>query len=185
MRRLTWARAVLAVVLGSVLVVGTQAPLADAESRRAECGTDAYPCAGVNWLYEYNYSLGLHPFTTPHDVRSQLTRHFWLFPVAGSDCRGSIRQGDRCSLVGDNPVSVERVGNTYFQITTLPGHSLGDGLHIRFSFSRTLGMHFLTVRAWYDEATTCTNGCGMVSGLFALAVWQVLSDVLKISAFAA
>ncbi|WP_432168121.1 hypothetical protein [Streptomyces sp. bgisy031] len=185
MRRRTWARAALAVVLGSVLAAGPPAPVAHAESHRATCGTDAYPCAGVNWLYEYNFSLGMHPFTTPHDIRSQLTQHFWLFPVAGRDCRGPVRQGDRCALVGGNPVSVERVGSTFFQIATLPGHSLGDGLHIRFSFSRTLGMHALTVRAWYDEATTCTNGCSVVSGLFALAVWQVLADTLKISAFAA
>ena len=184
--RLAWSRVAPVVSLAVLLVAaGPQADVSPAGSRRAECGVDAYPCDGVSLLYEYGYSLGLHPFTTPRDVRSQLTDHFWLFPVSGSGCRGSIRQGDRCSLVGGNPVSVERVGKTYFQITTLPGHDLGDGLHIRFSFSRTLGMHALTVRAWHDTATTCTNGCGVVSGLFALAVWQLLADTLKFSAFAA
>lgn len=141
---------------------------------------------GVKWLYRYSYSLGTHPFTSPHDVRRQLTDHFWLFPVSGG-CPARIRPADECELLGGNPVRVEAVGATDLQIATLPGHDLGDGLHIRFSFTRTLGFHYLVVSARQDRPTRCTQNalCAVASRAGAWALWKVLSATLAISAYAA
>ncbi|MEU1433833.1 hypothetical protein ABZ438_07015 [Streptomyces sp. NPDC005786] len=141
---------------------------------------------GVRWLYRYSYSLGTHPFTRPHDVRRQLTDHFWLFPVSGG-CPARIRPADECDLLGGNPVRVEAVGATDLQIATLPGHDLGDGLHIRFAFSRTFGFHYLVVSAWQDRPTRCTENalCAVASRAGAWALWKVLSATLAISAYAA
>lgn len=141
---------------------------------------------GVNWLYRYSFSLGTHPFTSAHDVRRQLTDHFWLFPVSGG-CPARIRPADACDLLGGNPVRVEAVGPTDLQIATLPGHDLGDGLHIRFAFSRTFGFHYLVVSAWQDRPTRCTRNvlCAVVSRAGAWALWKVLSATLAISAYAA
>ncbi len=68
---------------------------------------------------------------------------------------------------------MEYIGNDFFQINTLPGHQLGRSMHIRFAFSRTLGFHSLTVRAWQDRATDCTGGafCNTVNRVFARWTW--------------
>ncbi|WRZ79885.1 hypothetical protein OG316_06245 [Streptomyces sp. NBC_01022] len=151
------------------------------------CGEGPESChGGVKWLYRYNYSLGLHPFTGAHDVRRQLTDNFWLFPVSGG-CPARIRPSDECDLLGGNPVRVEAVGDTDLQIATLPGHDLGDGLHIRFAFTRTFGFHYLVVSAWQDRPTRCTESvwCGAASRAGAWALWKVLSGTLAVTAYAA
>ena len=152
-------------------------------------GCDEGPAScrgGVGWLYRYSYSLGLHPFTGPDDVRRQLTGNFWLFPVSGA-CPSRIRPADECDLLGGNPVRVEAVGGTGLQIATLPGHALGEGLHIRFAFSRTFGFHYLVVSAWQDRPTRCTERapCTVASRTGAWALWKVLSATLALSAYAA
>ncbi|MFG2626672.1 hypothetical protein [Streptomyces sp. NPDC048473] len=151
-----------------------------------DCGSDFGPCYRSNWLYRYTYFLGLHPFTSPHDVRDQLTSNFWLFPVSGG-CAGRVRESDECSLLGGNPVRVEIVEDDFFQIVTLPGHSLGSGLHIRFAFSRSLGWHFMTVSAWQNKPTECTDGliCNVASRVLAWGLWRVLAETLKLSAYVA
>lgn len=164
------------------------APSSGSRETAAE-GCDEGPAAchgGVKWLYRYSYSLGVHPFTSPHEVRRQLTDHFWLFPVSGA-CPARIRPADECDLLGGNPVRVEAVGATRLQIATLPGHDLGDGLHIRFAFSRTFGFHYLVVSAWQDRPTRCTRStpCAMASRAGAWALWKVLSATLAVTAYAA
>lgn len=138
------------------------------------------------WLYRYSYSLGVHPFTRPDDVRRQLTDHFWMFPVSGS-CPARIRPGDECDLLGGNPVRVESAADGRLQIATLPGHDLGEGLHIRFTFTRTLGFHYLVVGAWQDRPTRCTEAvlCGAASRAGAWMLWRVLAWTLALSAYAA
>ncbi|WP_240802584.1 hypothetical protein [Streptomyces sp. A0642] len=151
------------------------------------CGQGPESChGGVRWLYRYGYSLGLHPFTGPDDVRRQLTDNFWLFPVSGA-CPDRIRPADECDLLGENPVRVEAVGATDLQIETLRGHTLGEALHIRFAFSRTLGFHYLVVSAWQDRPTRCTESvpCTVASRAGAWALWKVLSGTLALSAYAA
>lgn len=152
-----------------------------------ECDEGPAAChGGVKWLYRYSYSLGVHPFTSAHEVRRQLTDHFWLFPVSGA-CPARIRPADECDLLGGNPVRVEAVGATRLQIATLPGHDLGDGLHIRFAFSRTFGFHYLVVSAWQDRPTRCTRStpCAVASRAGAWALWKVLSATLAVTAYAA
>lgn len=177
------------------LVVAAPASHADASPLRppggsaaATGGCDDGPasCPGVKWLYRYSFSLGTHPFTSAHDVRRQLTDHFWLFPVSGG-CPARIRPADECDLLGGNPVRVEAVGATDLRIATLPGHDLGDGLHIRFAFSRTFAFHYLVVSAWQDRPTRCTRNalCAVASRAGAWALWKVLSATLAISAYAA
>ncbi|WP_371930548.1 hypothetical protein [Streptomyces poriferorum] len=192
------ARFASAVLLAGSLALVAPAPssYADASpvqssgSRGAAAeGCDEGPAAchgGVKWLYRYSYSLGLHPFTSPHEVRRQLTDHFWLFPVSGA-CPARIRPADECDLLGGNPVRVEAVGATRLQISTLPGHDLGDGLHIRFAFSRTFGFHYLVVSAWQDRPTRCTRStpCTVASRAGAWALWKVLSATLAVTAYAA
>ncbi|MFD0023948.1 hypothetical protein [Streptomyces sp. NPDC058382] len=139
-----------------------------------------------NPLYRYGYSLGFHPFTSPHAVRAQLTDNFWLFPVRG-DCPSRIRLRDVCELLGGNPVRVEAVGQDSLQIATLPGHDLGEGLHIRFLFTRSLGLHCLVVSAWQNRPTACTERtlCRAASRAGARALWRVLSETLTMSAYIA
>lgn len=146
---------------------------------------DTHP-AGPNQLYRYGYSLGLHPFTSPHEVRVQLTDNFWLFPVSG-ECPARIRPRDVCDLLGENPVRVEGIGRDSLQIATLPGHDLGDGLHIRFAFTRAVGFHYLVVSAWQDGSTRCTERalCNAASSAGAWILWRVLSETLRMSAYAA
>ncbi|MCX4774577.1 hypothetical protein OG322_35805 [Streptomyces sp. NBC_01260] len=141
---------------------------------------------GPDQLYRYGYSLGFHPFTSPHDVRGQLTDNFWLFPVSG-DCPAVIRPADECELLGGNPVRVEAIGYDSLQIATLPGHDLGEGLHIRFAFTRSLGLHCLVVSAWQNRPTRCTERtlCSAASRAGAWALWRVLSETLTMSAYAA
>ncbi|MEU1367817.1 hypothetical protein ABZ454_16980 [Streptomyces sp. NPDC005803] len=151
------------------------------------CDDGPASCHGdVTSLYRYGYSLGVHPFTSPHDVRRQLTDHFWLFPVSGG-CPARIRPGDTCELLGGNPIRVEAVGRTWLQIATLPGHDLGEGLHIRFAFTRSFGFHYLVVSAWQDRPTRCTQGvlCATASRAGAWVLWRVLSGTLTITAYAA
>ncbi|MFI6858389.1 hypothetical protein ACIBKZ_00580 [Streptomyces sp. NPDC050421] len=194
----TAARCASAVVLTVSLVLVAPAPPSYAGtppfrpsgSRGAVaegCGDGPASChGGVKWLYRYDYSLGFHPFTSPHGVRRQLTDNFWLFPVSGG-CPSRIRAADECDLLGGNPVRVEAVGATDLQIAPLPGHDLGDGLHIRFSFTRTFGFHYLVVSAWQDRPTRCTESalCAVASRTGAWALWTVLSGTLAISAYAA
>jgi hypothetical protein len=137
-------------------------------------------------LYAFGYGLGFHPFTSPHQVREQLTTHFRLFPVSGG-CGGSIHQGDQCELLGGNPVRVDLVGADYLQIVTLPGHSLGADLRIRFTFSQHLGFLGMTVRAWKTGDDGCGKGslCGAVNTALAWWLWRVLAQTLSISAFLA
>ncbi|MFD7718319.1 hypothetical protein [Streptomyces sp. NPDC059814] len=144
------------------------------------------PSTGPNQLYRYGYSLGFHPFTAPHDIREQLTGNFWLFPVSG-DCPAVIRPVDECDLLGGNPVRVESIEDDSLQIATLPGHDLGDGLHIRFTFASRLGLHCLVVSAWQDTPTRCTERtlCSAASRAGAWALWRVLSETLTVSAYAA
>ncbi len=153
------------------------------ERDRPDCRAGPTGCYD---LYTYGYTLGLHPLTGPDAVRRQLTDHFWLFPVSGG-CAGRIRAGARCELVGGNPVEVEFIGDDFFQINTLPGHQLGRNMHIRFAFSRTLGFHTLTVRAWQDRPTDCTGAplCKAVNRTFAWVTWRVLAKTLRWTAYAA
>ncbi len=169
----------VALALCAGLVSGPAAPVAD----RPDCRAGP---AGCYDLYTYGYSLGLHPFTGADAVREQLTDHFWLFPVSGG-CAGRIRAGARCELLGGNPVEVEYIGSDFFQINTLPGHQLGRGMHIRFAFSRTLGFHTMTVRAWQDRSTDCTGEvlCNGVNRAFARVTWRVLAKTLHLSAYVA
>ncbi|MFD8685646.1 hypothetical protein [Streptomyces sp. NPDC059651] len=185
-----------AVLLGVALVLAVLSPPSHAGTPLLGRGTEAVsegcedgPASchgGVKWLYRYGFSLGLHPFTSPHDVRRQLTDHFWLFPVSGG-CPARIRPTDECDLLGGNPVRVEAVGDSDLQIATLPGHDLGNGLHIRFAFSRSLGFHFLVVSAWQDRPTRCTESvlCGAASRTGAWVLWKVLSGTLAVTAYAA
>ncbi|MFW3459635.1 hypothetical protein ACN24M_28185 [Streptomyces microflavus] len=172
-----------ALALCAGLLAGPAAPEAGRDAGRADCRAGPAGCYG---LYTYGYSLGLHPFTGAHAVREQLTDHFWLFPVSGA-CPSRIRAGARCELLGGNPVEVEYIGNDFFQINTLPGHQLGRGMHIRFAFSRTLGFHTLTVRAWQDRPTDCTDEafCTTANSAFAWVTWRVLAQTLRFSAYAA
>lgn len=194
----TAARCASTVLLAVSIVLFTLSPPSSGDARLLQPpgsggavteGCDEGPASchgGVEWLYRYSYSLGVHPFTSAHDVRRQLTDNFWLFPVSGG-CPARIRQADECDLVGGNPVRVEAVGDTELQIATLPGHDLGVGLHIRFAFSRTLGFHYLVVSAWQDRPTRCTESvwCGAASRAGAWALWKVLSGTLAVTAYAA
>ncbi|MGW0936663.1 hypothetical protein [Streptomyces sp. NPDC002666] len=194
----TAARFASAVLLAGSLALAAPAPSSYAGASPVQSsvghataaeGCDEGPAGchgGVKWLYRYNYSLGVHPFTSPHEVRRQLTDHFWLFPVSGA-CPARIRPADECDLLGGNPVRVEAVGATRLQIATLPGHDLGDGLHIRFTFSRTFGFHYLVVSAWQDRPTRCTRStpCAVASRAGAWALWKVLSATLAVTAYAA
>ncbi|MFJ4901119.1 hypothetical protein [Streptomyces sp. NPDC088727] len=141
---------------------------------------------GPNQVYRYGYSLGFHPFTSPHDVREQLTGNFWLFPVRGG-CPAVIHPADECDLLGGNPVRVEAIGYDSLQIATLPGHDLGEGMHIRFTFARALGLHCLVVSAWQDRPTPCSGRtlCSAASRTGAWVLWRVLAETLRISAYAA
>ncbi|MFD3652136.1 hypothetical protein [Streptomyces sp. NPDC058620] len=176
------ARAVLICVLGTALVLAVSPPSSYAAARTAapERG------GGPNGLYRYSYSLGLHPFTSPHDVREQLTGNFWLFPVSGG-CPDRIRTHDECDLLGTNPVRVEHIADAHLQIATLPGHDLGAGLHIRFAFTRNLGFHYLVVSAWQNEPARCTEKrlCNIASRVGAWGLWRVLAETLTVSAYAA
>lgn len=137
-------------------------------------------------LYRYAYGLGYHPFTSPQQVREQLTTHFWLFPVSGG-CAGTIRVGERCELLGGNPVEVESIGADYLRILTLPGHALGSGLLIRFGFGEWLGFHGLTVEAWNTGSAGCPPGgaCAKAAAVGAWWLWRVLAGILKTSAYLA
>ncbi|MFE7626884.1 hypothetical protein [Streptomyces sp. NPDC057509] len=151
------------------------------------CEPDRRACPDRSaMLYWYGYSLGPHPFTTPEDVRRQLTDHFQLFPVSG-DCPDRVRTGDACDLLGGNPVRVESAAGDHLRIATLAGHDLGEGLHIRFTFSRSLGFHYLDVAAWQDRETSCTRStvCGAASRAGAWALWRVLAGTLRVSALTA
>ncbi|MFF0286721.1 hypothetical protein [Streptomyces sp. NPDC005262] len=198
-------RAALVTLLGTVLMLTGLPPATHAGAHPAapavqrsdaragdpgrsseECNADPASCHDSNWLYQYTYSLGIHPFTSAHDVRKQLAEDFWLFPVRGA-CPTRIRPKDECELLGGNPVRVEAVEYDYLQIATLPGHVLGDGLHIRFAFTRSLGFHHLIVTAWQNKPTTCTRKtlCNVASRAGAWALWRVLSETLAISAYLA
>ncbi|WNI33664.1 hypothetical protein [Streptomyces sp. ITFR-6] len=154
-------------------------------SRSPSAGSRS-PSTGPNPVYRYGYSLGFHLFTSPHDVTEQLTGNFWLFPVSG-DCPAVIHPADECDLLGGNPVRVEAIGYDSLQIATLPGHDLGDGMHIRFTFARRLGLHCLVVSAWQDGPTPCSESawCSAASRTGARVLWRVLAETLKISAYAA
>ncbi|MET7859386.1 hypothetical protein ABZS81_19580 [Streptomyces sp. NPDC005318] len=132
-------------------------------------------------IYTYRFSLGFHPFTSPGAVREQLTDHFWLFPVSG-DCRGPLEQGRECTLTGGNPVRVESVGTDWFQIVSLRGHAVGEGLHIRFMFARILGLHVLAVTAW-ASARTADEAGGLGNKVLAWTLWQILAWTLSVSAY--
>lgn len=103
------------------------------------------------------------------------------------DCPAVIHPADECDLLGGNPVRVEVIGYDSLQIATLPGHDLGDGMHIRFTFARSLGLHCLVVSAWQDRPTPCGERtlCSAASRTGARVLWRVLAETLKISAFAA
>ncbi|MGW8884502.1 hypothetical protein [Streptomyces sp. NPDC055749] len=178
-------KAVLVAVLGTALLLAALPPPSYA-GPRTTAPTPAPELGTANGLYRYSYSLGLHPFTGPHDVREQLTGNFWLFPVSG-DCPSRIRAGDECDLLGTNPVRVEEIAYDYLQIATLPGHDLGDGLHIRFTFTRSLGFHYLVVTAWQNKPTRCTEKrlCNIASRVGAWGLWRVLAETLTVSAYAA
>ncbi len=201
----TVGRAALSTLLGTALMVTALPPAAHAGARPAaptvqridqrsggpghtpdECNADPASCHGSNQLYRYIYSLGIHPFTSAHDVRKQLTGNFWLFSVRGA-CPARIHAKDECELLGGNPVRVEAIEYDYLQIATLSGHVLGDGLHIRFTFTRSLGFHYLMVTAWQNEPTACTEKtlCNVASRVGAWALWRVLSETLAISAYLA
>ncbi|MFE7575060.1 MULTISPECIES: hypothetical protein [unclassified Streptomyces] len=184
------ARRALALAVAPCLALVLTAPAARADAgagRAAACDQDRERCLdGRRLLYWYGYGLGVHPFTTPEAVRRQLTDNFRLFPVSGS-CPGRVRTGDTCDLLGGNPVRVESAAGDHLQIATLPGHDLGNGLHIRFTFTRSLGFHYLDVAAWQDRETDCTRQvlCGAASRAGAWALWQVLAQTLTVSAWAA
>ncbi|MFC8536052.1 hypothetical protein ACFUJY_19145 [Streptomyces sp. NPDC057249] len=184
------ARRALALAVAPCLALALVAPAARADTgagRAAACDPDHERClGGRRLLYWYGYGLGVHPFTTPEAVRRQLTDNFRLFPVSGS-CPGRVRTGDECDLLGGNPVRVESAVGDHLRIATLPGHDLGEGLHIRFTFTRSLGFHYLDVAAWQDRETECTGNvlCGAASRAGAWALWQVLAGTLTLSAWAA
>lgn len=201
----TVGRAALVTLLGAALMLTTLPPAAHAGVRPAtppvqrnaassggpmhtseECNADPASCHDSNWLYRYIYSLGIHPFTSPHDVREQLTGNFWLFSVRGA-CPTRIHPKDECDLLGGNPIRVEAIEYNYLQIATLPGHALGEGLHIRFTFTRSLGFHYLIVSAWQRKPTACTEKtlCNVASRVGAWALWRLLSETLAISAYLA
>lgn len=176
-------RAVLVCVLGTALLLAAVSPPAYAGPRAS---APAVELGTSNGLYRYSYSLGFHPFTSPHEVREQLTGHFWLFPVSGG-CPSRIRAEDECDLLGTNPVRVEKIAHEYVQIATLPGHDLGDGLHIRFTFTQSLGFHYLVVSAWQNKPTRCTGKrlCNIASRVGAWVLWRVLAETLTVSAYVA
>ncbi|MEU2025832.1 hypothetical protein ABZ565_27335 [Streptomyces sp. NPDC016469] len=187
------ARRALALAVAPCLALALAAPAGHAAPARAAshspaaCDPGRERCLdGRRLLYWYGYGLGVHPFTTPEAVRRQLTDNFRLFPVSGS-CPGRVRTGDACDLLGGNPVRVESAAGDHLQIATLPGHDLGDGLHIRFTFTRSFGFHYLDVAAWQDRETDCTRStlCGAASRAGAWALWQVLAGTLTVSAWAA
>ena len=191
------ARRALALAVAPCLALVLAAPAARADAGPGEaafprhvagaCDPDRERCLdGERLLYWYDFGLGVHPFTTPEAVRRQLTGHFWLFPVSGG-CPDRVRSGDTCDLLGGNPVRVESAAGDHLQIATLPGHDLGNGLHIRFTFTRTFGFHYLDVAAWQDRETSCTRSvpCGAASRAGAWALWRVLAATLTVSAWAA
>ncbi|MEU5986659.1 hypothetical protein [Streptomyces sp. NPDC047434] len=162
------------------------APAVRAPAGVADCDADPASCRGPNWLYQYTYGLGFHPFTSPHAVREQLTDNFWLFPVSGA-CPRRIHEDATCSLLGGNPVRVEAVGDDYLQIATLEGHALGAGQHIRFAFAGYLGTLHLVVSAWQNGPGSCTGQrlCGVLNRVGAWTLWRVLAATLGLSAYAA
>ncbi|WP_199566938.1 hypothetical protein [Streptomyces triticagri] len=200
-RALRWARAsvwslLCALLLGSslmsALVPASYATAGGARTTAAPapaddpCVTRLDDCPAAVRLYEYSFTLGFHPFTSARAVRSQLTDHFWLFPVSGR-YRGDMYEGRDCELLGGNPVTVELVGADHLQIATRAGHLLGSNLHIRFTFSRKAGLHMLTVRAWQnsperDRPTRLRRESGKA---LAWPLWAVLANTLKVTAFAA
>ncbi|RII14705.1 hypothetical protein DSC45_20340 [Streptomyces sp. YIM 130001] len=181
----------LATVVPAVAPVSLPAPAAARTASAAApaddpCVVRLDDCPRAVRLYEYSFTLGFHPFTSAQDVRTQLTDHFWLFPVSGR-CRGDMYQGRDCDLLGGNPVTVELVGADHLQIATRRGHMLGSNLHIRFTFSRKAGMHILTVRAWQnspqgERPTRLRRESGKA---LAWPLWAVLADTLKVTAYAA
>lgn len=184
------ARTASAGLLAAALLITatTTAPPSYAGSPPSRSPSAGYrsPSTGPNQVYRYGYSLGFRPFTSPHDVREQLTGNFWLFPVRG-DCPAVIRPADECDLLGGNPIRVEAIGYDSLQIATLPGHDLGDGMHIRFTFARALGLHCLVVSAWQDRPTPCSERtlCGAASRTGARVLWRVLAETLSVSAYVA
>lgn len=185
------ARTASAGLLAAALLITTTATAAPSyagspPSRSPAAKYRSPPSTGPNQVYRYAYSLGFHPFTSPHAVREQLTGNFWLFPVRG-DCPAVIHPADACDLLGGNPVRVEAIGYDSLQIATLPGHDLGDGMHIRFTFARTLGLHCLVVSAWQDGPTPCSERtlCGAASRTGAWVLWRALAETLSISAYLA
>ncbi|WP_242436832.1 hypothetical protein [Streptomyces sp. CB02488] len=184
------ARTASAGLLAAALLITatTTAPPSYAGSPPSRSPSAGYrsPSTGPNQVYRYGYSLGFHPFTSPHDVREQLTGNFWLFPVRG-DCPAVIHPADECELLGGNPVRVEAIGYDSLQIATLPGHDLGDGMHIRFTFARALALHCLVVSAWQDRPTPCSERtlCSAASRTGAWVLWRVLAETLSISAYVA
>lgn len=163
------------------LVLGFSAGAGPAAASAAPAGAEARK---FDALYRYDYGLGFHPFTAPQAVRAQLTGHFWLFPVSG-ECGATIQPLETCALLGGNPVTVEAVERDHFQIRTLPGHSLGAGLHIRFSFASSAGLHRMTVRAWQTTGCGDAGACGPASSALAWTLWRVLAETLAISAYLA
>ncbi|MFF3177672.1 hypothetical protein ACFVQ0_34215 [Streptomyces sp. NPDC057900] len=180
------ARTASAGLFAAALLLATATTGAGAGAATATTAGSRSPSTGPSQVYRYGYSLGFHPFTSPHDVREQLTGNFWLFPVSG-DCPAVIHPADECDLLGGNPVRVEAIGYDSLQIATLPGHDLGDGMHIRFTFASSLGLHCLVVRAWQDRPTRCSERtlCSAASRTGAWVLWRVLAETLKISAYAA
>ncbi|MFI8288357.1 hypothetical protein ACIGBL_04335 [Streptomyces sp. NPDC085614] len=165
---------------------GSAAPPVRASAGAADCDADPASCRGPDWLYQYTYGLGFHPFTSPHAVREQLTDNFWLFPVSGA-CPRRIHADATCSLLGGNPVRVEIVGYDFLQIVTLPGHALGAGQHIRFAFAGHLGTLYLMVSAWQNRPGSCTGErlCGVLNRVGAWTLWRVLAATLGLSAYVA
>ncbi|MFI6874751.1 hypothetical protein ACIBL6_15040 [Streptomyces sp. NPDC050400] len=182
------ACATVAMVVSAVLLWGSvTSGQAAAAAPRDPCATRPSACPDVRFLYDYAYGLGFHPFTEPHAVRELLTDHFWLFPVSGGCRHGDLYVGRECDLLGGNPVRVELVGDDFLQIDTLPGHDLGSDLHIRFTFSRSLGLHFLNVRAWQNSPEEYREHRlrSEAGRLFAWPLWAVLAETLTVAAYGA
>ncbi|MHC6177953.1 hypothetical protein [Glutamicibacter sp. X7] len=93
--------------------------------------------------YSYNYNYTIQTTGDPRRpcsgqdgnavwkrVNPKLAR---LFPVPGMP--NNIRAGQTVALAGNNKIYVEQVGSRHFQFKALPGHVMGSGNHLKFTFS--------------------------------------------------
>jgi RHS repeat-associated protein len=146
------------------------------------CSAEPLTCYDLEGLYGYSfrYWIGWGPWVSSSHVMSQVRKRFWLYFPIPSNC-ASISAGRRCSLAG-NPVLVQYVWSTGFQLKSLPGHSEGAGKYIKFWFTKSWGSHYLNVKAWGPDVTWCDkqSWCAAANRRFAYGLWGVMAWRLRL-----